>query len=257
MEPLLQANNQELYDIGANLFAAQKRQVRHSLRELVLTNGSLDGAALQAQWFPLVEADVFISHSHTDAETVVILAGLLRKFFGISCFTDTTVWGYGATLLRKLDGEHCTNGPDSYSYEARNLSTSHVYLMLAGALSKMIDRTECVFFLNSPASVEPGLVMNATLSPWLYFEVLSTQLVRKRQPSDHLARQQTIQKSFSDTGEKLITEALTMTHQIELGHLTPLHLSAAFFRRWLAQAAGYQFRLDALYRLCPQSTTYV
>lgn len=243
-------NAREWYVAGLDLFKTQRNQIRQALGDLVLTNGSLSGAVLQQQWFPQVEADLFISHSHADAETAIILAGLLYKEFDIKSFTDTTVWGYGDELLQQLDNKHCLTGPQRYNYEARNKSTSHVHMMLAGAISKMIDNTECVFFLNSPASVSASEVMDATLSPWLYFEVLATQLLRKKLPKEH-PRRQVITKSFSDD-ERLINEALEISYPVELGHLTPLVFSGGFLSRLRQKAGRYTFKLDALYTLCPQ-----
>jgi hypothetical protein len=250
IDSLHAVNTREWYAVGSELFKTQRNQIRQALEDLVLNNGSLDGAILQQQWFPQVEADLFISHSHADAETAIILAGLLYKEFDIKCFTDTTVWGYGDELLKQLDNEHCLTGPQRYSYEARNRSTSHVHMMLAGAISKMIDNTECVFFLNTPASVSASKVMDSTLSPWLYFEVLATQLLRKKLPQEHL-RRQVITKSFSND-ERLINEALEISHPIELGHLTPFVFSDGFLSRLRQKAGRYTFKLDALYTLCPQ-----
>ena len=242
--------NEELHQIGSEQFTSQKKIVRSALRELVLQDGSLDGQKLQSQWFPQVEADVFISHSHDDTDSALVLAGILRKHFNIKSFIDTTIWGYGSDLLRNLDNIYCTNGKaGSFDYGLRNLSTSHVYLMLAGALSKLIDNTECVFFLNTPSSVKPSQIMDSTLSPWLYFEVLTTQTIRKTLPNDHLRRQQVLEKSFSDTGPIQINESFKMTHKIELGHLTTIEADDDFFRRWLKQSAGVKFKLDTLYQI--------
>lgn len=254
IDPLKASNFRNWYAAGLALFNRQQNQLTQALDNLVLSNGSLDGAILQQQWFPQVEADVFISHSHDDKDTAIILAGLLDTEFDIKCFTDTTVWGYGDQLLKQLDNEHCLTGPLRYSYEARNRSTSHVHLMLAGALSKMVDNTECVFFLNSPSSVSASQVMDTTLSPWLYFEVLATQLLRKKLPQEH-PRRQVITKAFSDD-ERLINESLEISHPIELGHLTPLSFNRTFLDKWRQKAEDYAFKLDALYALCPQRNIF-
>lgn len=53
-------------------------------------------------------------------------------------------------LLREIDEKYCrhSNGT-SFDYDKRNYSTSHVHMMLSIALSRMIDKCESVFFLNS------------------------------------------------------------------------------------------------------------
>jgi len=75
IDSLKAANFRNWYAAGLALFNRQQNQLTQALDNLVLSNGSLDGAILQQQWFPQVEADVFISHSHNDKETAIILAG--------------------------------------------------------------------------------------------------------------------------------------------------------------------------------------
>jgi hypothetical protein len=247
-------SNQESYKIGSSILAEHKSVVKESLEALVLRDGTLDGAKMQEQWFPQVEADLFISHSHKNEETAIVLAGFLYKKFGIKSFIDSTVWSYSGELLNSLDKAYCSKGqPNLYDYDLRNLSTSHVYLMLSGALSKMIDSTECVFFLNTPESVKPGKVIDSTLSPWIYSEVLTTQIIRKRLPEEH-ARRQEITKSFSDGGKLPVLESFAMTHKLELGHLTRLDIrdNKNFFTEWHQNAQGDTFKLDGLYKMHPE-----
>jgi hypothetical protein len=35
----------------------------------------------------------------------------------------------------------------------------------------MINSTECIFFLNTPNSIDPDSAIKATQSPWLYHEI--------------------------------------------------------------------------------------
>jgi hypothetical protein len=60
---------------------------------------------LIAQWFPYINADIFISHSHKDYNDVVCLAGWLEEKFGLTAFVDSSVWGYSDRLLKLIDGE--------------------------------------------------------------------------------------------------------------------------------------------------------
>ena len=243
--------HEEYYQLGHDLLSQDKRAVRSTLEALVLRDGSLDGAQLQKQWFPVIEADVFLSHSHQNEEATLILAGYLRKAFGITSFIDSTVWGYSNDLLQDLDDKYCRNvGASTYDYRKRNFSTSHVYLMLAGALAKMIDNTECVFFLNTPQAIQPNKVIDSTLSPWLYSEILTTQYVRKRPPHEHSARQQ-LTKSFSEGGQlgSLNESRLAVTYEVDMSHLTSI--SAGIFNSWLKRSEKERFKLDALYKMYP------
>jgi hypothetical protein len=61
--------------------------------------------------------------------------------------------------------------------------------MLSMALSKMIDRCEGIFFLNTPKSLRPTDVVKGksgvTESPWIYSELATTQFIRKRELSEY------------------------------------------------------------------------
>lgn len=254
----IKSENEELYEQGRKLFAKHKAVVKNELRSLILEDGSLDGSEMQKQWFPNVEADVFISHSHVNEETAFILAGYLYNRFGLESFIDSAVWGYSAELLKELDNKFCANdNRASYDYNLRNLSTSHVYLMLSGALSKMIDSTECLFFLNTPDSVKPSKVIDAeaTLSPWIYSEILTTKYIRKREPNEH-ARRQRLTKGFSGVPlNESIRERFTVTHKLELGHLTKI--DEDIFDLWYRKSRKKDFTLDVLYKMYPEDDALV
>ena len=244
--------NKEFYDIGSKMLSENKIAVKDALDNLVLRDGTLDGDKMQEQWFPQAEADVFISHSHKNEETALVLAGKLYKDFKIKSFIDSTVWGYSGELLRQIDTIHCTKDkPNLYDYDLRNLSTSHVYLMLSGALSKMIDNTECVFFLNTPESIQPEKVINSTLSPWIYSEILTTQIINKKPPASH-SRRKNLVKLYSEGGQVMINESFAMTRKVELGHLAKINIQKCFYADWLKEARKDSFKLDALYRMYPE-----
>lgn len=52
-------------------------------------------------------------------------------------------------------------------------------MMLAGALQKMIDSTECLFFLNTPNSITSGEATSITDSPWIYMEIMLAHYIRR------------------------------------------------------------------------------
>lgn len=129
-------------------------------------------------WFTPIRSHIFLSHSHDDEEMVKQLAGYLKHTYGIECFIDSCVWGYANDLLKEIDNRYCryqeTDGQFFYEYDNRNRSTSHVHMLLNGALAKMINKTECLFFINTPNSVNAQDVENPskTASPWIYSELL-------------------------------------------------------------------------------------
>jgi len=164
-----------------------RQQARKGL-ENFFKNGVIDAAALEHEWFSPQKPHVFLSHSHADIDVAMGIAGALTKCLGIECFIDSFVWGYANDLLHSIDKEFCwLKDKGFYSYDKRNLSTSHVHMMLSGALAKVMDRSECVIFLNSPKSIKTGDVIQSggtkTASPWIYHELLMTKLLRPRRPS--------------------------------------------------------------------------
>ncbi len=66
------------YQKGKDLYSASKTIVSENLKEMFLTNGNLDGTRMQENWFPQIESDIFISHSHSDEKTAITLAGFLN-----------------------------------------------------------------------------------------------------------------------------------------------------------------------------------
>ncbi|MFC0476256.1 hypothetical protein ACFFHF_13535 [Robertmurraya beringensis] len=134
---------------GNTIYNNKKRIIEEELKKFLLNDGSLDGTEMQNSWFPQINADIFLSHSHNDKEKAIALAGWINATFGLTVFIDSCVWGSADALLRIIDDEYCKNvDSPTYSYEKRNFSTSHVYMMLSSALTMMIDKTECVIFLK-------------------------------------------------------------------------------------------------------------
>jgi hypothetical protein len=146
---------QDHFKFGKCLYSSQKVLVKNTLDEFFTKDGYLNAEKMQENWFPSLDADIFISHSHRDEELAISLAGWLNEKLNIkSVFIDSCVWGYANDLLKSIDNEYCKNKfSETYDYEKRNISTSHVHMMLSTALSKMLDNSECCFFLHTPASV--------------------------------------------------------------------------------------------------------
>lgn len=67
------------YDHGIELYESQKKQVQKRLKDYALDGEVISAAKLEDDWFPNIEANVFISHSHRDQKTAIGLAGWMRK----------------------------------------------------------------------------------------------------------------------------------------------------------------------------------
>lgn len=207
------------YEYGKEIFDKKKKIIRKDLGNFVGIDGSIDGTKMQQSWFPDINADIFISHSHSDKKKAIGLAGWLNKNFGLNVFIDSCVWGYSNELLKIIDDEYCKNTDNiSYNYDKRNYSTSHVHMMLSTALSMMIDKTECLFFLNTPNSITTKDVIGNTKSPWIYSELATAELVRNR-PLEHY-RMGKIQKKAFIMEEK---KELTIEYNVRLEKLIKIN----------------------------------
>lgn len=180
----------ESENIGKRLYQDQKQMVRDRLDKYINPDGSLSATRMEEDWFAGIPANVFLSHSHEDVTIAIQLAGYLWKKCGIKCFIDSCVWGYADDLLEMIDEEYCKNaitpeGSYTYNYQFRNRSTSHVHILLNGALAKMINRTECLIFLNTPNSIKASDTKDSskTASPWIYSELLMATVFPHRKLS--------------------------------------------------------------------------
>lgn len=207
---------EKLQEIGSESFSNQRAKIIEKISSFANGDGFLDGSKMQANWFPQIKADIFISHSHKDEALAIALAGWLKDTFGLTAFIDSCVWGYANELLKQIDAVYCLNGNHSYSYEKRNYSTSHVHMMLSVALTQMIDNTECLFFLNTPNSITPNTIINQTESPWIYSEIATTHLIRRRHFSEYRLKRTV--ESFSEGGRP----TPRIIYNIPIDHLTDI-----------------------------------
>jgi len=223
------------------MFQQNYPTIKSKLDSFTHKDGSINATLVQEEWFPTIDADIFISHAHEETELALGLSGWLHGTFGLTCFIDSTVWGYGNDLLKEIDKDFCRiEGTDSFDYNKRNYSTSHVHMMLAVALQKMTDHTECLFFLKPAVSrLSTEDLIEKTESPWIYAEIAASRMIRKREPQDHL---------MSGTRMFSLLEAVaTFTYDLETDHL--IRLFDADFVEWQKKRRGREFGLTALYRL--------
>ena len=107
----------QFYSIGKNLFDARSFAIILGLTDLLLTNDKVNGSKMQEIWFPQMDADVFISHSHNDERTAIALAGWFKSIFNINSFIDSCIWGHSDNLLKAIDRKLCLRDDGYYSYE--------------------------------------------------------------------------------------------------------------------------------------------
>lgn len=174
------------YNIGMKIFNKNKNLIAENISKYMDVNGVLEISQIGKEWFPNIEADIFLSHSHKDEKLAIAFAGWLYYNFGLITFIDSCIWSYSDDLLKKIDEKYCKNKKRRiYYYDTRNISTTHVHMMLMNALMKMIDKSECVFFLNTDNSIikikeEIDKNIEKTYSPWIYSEINATNLIRRK-----------------------------------------------------------------------------
>lgn len=211
---------------GEHPHRLNKARVQSSLEAFKDANGAVVASKLTAEWFPSFSSHVFISHSHRDSKLAIGLAGLLQYHFEISSFIDSCAWGYSEDILKIVDDEYCyqhTSG--TYNYKKRNRSTAHVHMMLVAAITQMLAGCECVIFLNTPQSINPGYDISGqtTESPWIFAEIAMTKLIQTRSPDDH--------RRMLKSEAAALDESLRIRHPVSLGHLEELTVDD--LKRWV------------------------
>lgn len=228
----LEIDSPKFYKLGLELYSEYEGNVRRKLKDLTDSDGILDGSMIQSDWFPQVNSDIFLSHSHRDKKLAITLAGLLFHHFKIKTFIDSCVWGYADKLIEMIDDKFgVTNG--SYA------SASHVHMMLSTALFMMIDKTECWFFLNSPNSISVSDIVNKTQSPWIYSEIALTKLIRTQNP-------RITRLAFTDTSKN--TSKPDIQYKVELAHL--INIDKSTICKWVSkESKNSDEALDNLYSI--------
>lgn len=235
------------YNVGKDIYREFNSIVRKSLKTFIYKENRITGTELQKEWFPLINADIFISHSHKDENLAIALAGWIKCNFNLTSFIDSCIWGYADILLREIDTLYTKNTNSStFDYHKRNYSTSHVQMMLSTALSKMMDISECLFFLNTPNSVIPIHSITKTESPWLYYEVTISQVLRTNQPKRHLNESSEVGDLEFDNFDK----SFSIDHDLDLKHLDPV--DSYVLNKWVnAMQKSKIHPLDCLYKIKP------
>ncbi|MDF2854548.1 MAG: hypothetical protein K0Q87_399 [Neobacillus sp.] len=242
--------------IGENHLSENKAHCEKQLEEYIVKENTIDGTALQNDWFPQIKTDIFISHSHIDEDLASALAGWINDTFNINCFIDSAVWGYSGKLLEKLNDIYSNKRKDShssygvvYDHESCNKVSQHVNMMLCVALQRMIDKSEAIFLLNTHNSVDIfdnlNKCVNRTYSPWIYSEILCSEIVRKKSLLEY--RDNVIQ-TIEFAQESVQNRAFQATYEISLEHLN--YITSDILLNWdnTYKRIKYKYPLDILYK---------
>jgi hypothetical protein len=119
-------------------------------------------------------------------------------------------------------------------------------MILSTALNMMIDKTECIIFLNTPDSIcaETAIHKPRTYSPWIYSEIAMTQLIRKKTLEEHRGL-------VKKAAQLLSEEQLRIKYDVDLSHLKDIDDNV--LKEWerRAKLLPKENLLDVLYELCP------
>lgn len=242
--------------IGEQHLSKQIYEYKNNLNKYI-HKGTINGSELQDDNFPIINADIFISHSHDDEGLANALAGWIHSEFGLKVFIDSNVWNYSQELLEDINSKYSNkrkneDGGIIFDYEAGNYASQHVNIMLSVALQKMIDKVECVMLLNTDKSItvfdDTNKKMNSTYSPWIYSEIVCTQIVRKK-PLLYYRKYDALY--HADEGVKLeyAMSKLQISYNISLQHLTDLNEED--LNKWkntYLYGKYEKYPLDALYQ---------
>lgn len=155
------------------------------------TDEWLNAENIQHDWFPLNHSQIFISHSHKDLETALKIKYLIETVFNIKVFVDYTDWGNVINLLQQLKWEF------SGVSENNNNAAICAYIMLAEVLVKMLDKCECIFFLQTNNSViKNKRELQFTSSTWIHHELFAATYLRSQSPAERM-------KSIQESGRQM------------------------------------------------------
>lgn len=243
------------YGLGADGYKrigrTEKNVAQKVIQEKILSGmWVIDGAGTESEWFPQLKKHVFISHSHKDEDAALLMAGVLKDRLGIEAFVDSAAWGCYRDLADSLyasalRGYHYLS--ESQKTILKSSATEHAHCMLSKSLIQMMDRCECLIFLDTPASVGLRNITadgRSTSSPWIYTEIEASRLLRRyKYPRFVVKAANESLKSFA------VDEALRVqvVYPLNLEHLDKL--SPQMLLQWVANAEEKKRRLaDDQYR---------
>lgn len=172
------------------IYPSPQLAIRESLKEYVVDSKILDGNRIMQDCFPQIDdVNVFISHSHNDEDVAIQLANIIYKSCKAKSFIDSMVWDYADELLKDIDNIYCKDKTTGrYWYNSRNRTTAYVHMMLATSLTQMMDKCDCIIFIDTPNSIEQNVLRgDATFSPWIFHELATLHTLRVTLPPDFFA----------------------------------------------------------------------
>lgn len=173
---------EELYNsltIRERLYASTPppRSVNFSrLLKKHVRNDYVDADAVARELFPALGTyDYFISHSSARKEEADKLKQYLLVRNNAKVFVDGDIWGnvYDALKSYQFYKEQNIDINDA------NTKAAHLYMMLTGALSEVMKRSQNFIWITSSATLKDGQLK--TSSPWILHELNTAKLIHDLQ----------------------------------------------------------------------------
>lgn len=244
-------SNKYLGYVNTRQYENDKSISLQKLQKIINSRDIIQAWEIKKLLLPSKRYDIFISHSHKDLELAKGFANYLYLFFNVTCFIDSLYWGNIDELQNELNELHLTydgvTKKSYYDYEKTLQVAKHADMILASALTEMIDNCECVFFLNTDSSVIRGteaISKNETYSPWIYHEVFTTTIIQKKQRSKFNESYQ-----FRDNAIKQIPD---ISCGLDLSGMTVLREEDIFEWEIKINSNKDKHPLDVLYNLNPE-----
>lgn len=140
---------------------------------------------------PKKSYDIFLSHSRKDIDLALCVKKYLETQFGLTVFIDSVYWGNIDYLQEVLNEYHHDREKNLFLHEKTMQVAAHANIILASALTEMINCCESIFFLNTNNSVIKGKDVvddkDATYSPWIYHEIYTTTIIKPKPPKRYKA----------------------------------------------------------------------
>lgn len=240
-------NYSSYYDVGKTWLDTHKTKIKRRLDQFIhYDTGIIDGSSLERELFKEINADVFLSHSHSDENLAISFAGWLNSNFGLTAFVDSCVWEYADNILSEINDRYNLvktddNGSKTYNHSKANYAASHIYLMLNSALNNMINKTECFMFIDTEHScmyMNKDKATAKTLSPWIYSEIVMANTMNKSAPDRFITSPELRHSLF---------ESLQMTHDLDFSSF--IDLKSIDLANWKYNKKDNVHPLDTLYAL--------
>ena len=164
-----------------------EKKISNKLQKFIVEGGKIDSKIIEEDWFPDIKADIFISHSHKDENLAIQLQKWLYDNFNLTSFVDSTVWKYSRDLLNLIISKneyYHSYSELTYKFNETINISSHIDMILSTSLIKMIDKCECLFFLNTPESINEKTINNEpkSYSQWIYLENYICSIIKRNTP---------------------------------------------------------------------------